>query len=1030
MCRVPQEPPVTVCEIGSGFLCVNTPPGGVAKDSARIEGTIDRRGSVLAGIRIAVQNEYTKRISYVDTASPAGSDCWNSQDKSYCLDPQGFFSAGVSLQEFGPYTISITASRLSGESVTRRVRLSRVKPIELGEGDVAFTPDVRTSSETHEAMVTVTVKLLGDCSFCDFIGASTGGVSVSVENAIEDLSGARRRIGCATTVEQGGAGQFVIGVPVHPGRNSLAVRACNAAHDAGACPEVSGISFMGTGSVASFGIISPPPAPSYDSDEYPTIPLEFSLGDWGECATLRFNREAPREVCPVSGKFAAELLPQTGINVVGISREGAADFAWTFGWGRITSPFGEPGGRIAVPNAVGIALPSKTVRNILLPLANNFLSSDEFKKLLAREGDNDPSRGDGEDANEDGIVGLIPGCGEGGGLEGLMMKLRGEPRIGNAEVEDLEFGDSRIDLRIDLESVGVGIDLVPDEDGDGRGDRGPLPLVVAFRRALVDVALEVGEAHDGSEILLVTSPHSDCDYKRGSYCEGRPAPLVPENFVGGADSLGGFVRCDEEIASDEAFEACRAINSLDAQTGVVAEKVLDAINDILYCGGSRALTRLVRGGVDMPTVRLGCRGDAGCEGFMNLLPPVMLPWGFGIEEGIDISPRGLVARARLSVGDQELYENTPPDARVPSAGLVTGGGAGAKAISLNMAQGRDVAAAVSLDAVNAFLFSAAAQGNGRDVRGLFDFDLHELFFEKSGFDFVAECDAFEPIPGERENLPALCHIRPRVGELLGSPLSTYGYFSQKQPIMLAVRGNRALGPMLRIATPDELPVVAEADDANVPTGALIDVQLGGIELAFYALEVDGDQPPDEYGNVRLKLDGGGNPIIRSMQPDDPDPWNGPIVAFDASLLLGAEVGRVKPDPKDDSRFVIELGVLADRSRLVIAPIAGSNSTTVPERGLISALDEKLRLALAGFSSSGKPVQIPVPRNIALRSNSGDEDASGQFGLLGLKTMTIGEEGLGMDFDAQENLITIAIQAALTQVLHRGGEEVEYTIPAE
>jgi len=119
MCQVPQEPAVMRCEIGSGFLCIDTPPGSVSGDSVLIRGTIDRQGSVLASIRVAVQNEYTKKIQYVNTSNPENSGCWDnrSPDASFCLDGKGRYSVGVPMGSVGPHTVSISASRLSGESV-------------------------------------------------------------------------------------------------------------------------------------------------------------------------------------------------------------------------------------------------------------------------------------------------------------------------------------------------------------------------------------------------------------------------------------------------------------------------------------------------------------------------------------------------------------------------------------------------------------------------------------------------------------------------------------------------------------------------------------------------------------------------------------------------------------------------------------------------------------------------------------------------------------------------------------------------
>ena len=95
MCKVPQQPPVIICELGSGFLCLNTPEPGVDEDFIIIKGTIDRRGSTPADVSVVVQHEYTKETVHVDTSNPDLSDCWNSglETGSFCLDEEGFYSA-------------------------------------------------------------------------------------------------------------------------------------------------------------------------------------------------------------------------------------------------------------------------------------------------------------------------------------------------------------------------------------------------------------------------------------------------------------------------------------------------------------------------------------------------------------------------------------------------------------------------------------------------------------------------------------------------------------------------------------------------------------------------------------------------------------------------------------------------------------------------------------------------------------------------------------------------------------------------
>ncbi|MFH1830340.1 MAG: hypothetical protein ABH871_06150 [Pseudomonadota bacterium] len=988
-CQVPQSPPITQCDLGSGFLCVSTPLGGTADSSFILKGTIDRQSSVLASIKIIAQNEYTKKITQVDTSSPAVSGCWGSASfgRPFCLDNDGYFAAVVELAEEGPYTVSVSATQLTGNAEQRQVRISRVIPTDLSADDIAFDPDVKSVQSVDTSHVTVTVDLLGDCQFCDFIGASTGGVTVTVENAIVNENGEQKNISCATTAPQGGQGRFVVGIPVGSGKNSLTIRACNAASEGSACPQVSGISFSASGVVDvsdSVEFLSPEPLPSYDSEKYPVIPWKFKLGNSDACIEVRFNRQAPIKLCPNSqGVYSIDLIPTEGINVVSLAQESGTDeFAWTFGWGRIISPYASEDNGMQIPSALELGLPAATLTDILIPFINNFLASDERNILLKQifDGvDDDSASSDNGD-----MLDLIPHCSSEASSK-FSTVLRGEPKIGQAMLKDLSFDQGTMNLSVMLKDIEIGLDLIPQKDLP------PLPLVIAFRAAKLDLALMNERSSAGEPLLFLSSYHNDCEYKDGTYCKNKPAPLVPANFIGGANAYGGFIRCDVSLAGGKAVEACNAINSLNAQTGVLSETVLDGLNDVIYCKGSSVLTALARRGIWLPPVVLGSK----------VLPNVKIPIAVSLKDGIDLSTSGMLVDASVMVGDKETYAQTPLQYHIDSAGIIAGAGFGERTFDAPDAGG-DVNIAASLDAVNAFLFAAVAQGDGRNAKGILDFDIHELFFKELDFDFVKECDAYEVPPGEEAAPPTLCHIRPRVSELLGSALTTYGYLPGNHPLLLAVRGNRALG--IRVSV----------DDVD---GSLLSVDIGGLGLSFYALEVDEALGTDEYGNPALKLDANGNPIIHSMRPDDPDPLNGQIISFDLSVLLGIEIGDIEPDPTDDSKFRINIKVLGDHSRLVLTPLAGSNTTTVPAAGLVSALAEKLKLALAELED----FNIPVPREIAL---SADDD--GIFGMLGLAKITFdSEDGLKFDLEQKRNTAVLAVKAAITQILHHSGVEKTY-----
>ncbi|MFA4973518.1 MAG: hypothetical protein WC683_12970 [bacterium] len=1015
LCQVPQEPVRIECEIGAGFLCVSTPPGSVAQSSFVLKGTIDRQSSVLASITISAQSEYTKKSAMVDTSSPASSGCWDAgySGAPFCLDAEGRFSATVDLPEAGPYTISVAASRIAGNSEERSVRLSRVVAPALTSGGVTLDPDVKTLASTDLSHVRVSVSLLGECQFCDFIGAATNGVAVSVENVIESEDGNVRRIECASTVEQGGQGKFTVGVPVGAGQNSLVIKACNAATGA-SCPSVGPIVFTGTGAgetVDGITFISPEPMPSYDSTRYPSLPWKFRIAGETQCVDVRFNRLAPISVCPdAQGAYSLTLNPSTGINVATIASEGGMEeYAWTFGWGRILSPHASGEGDMDIPSAIEVALPEDTVRNIVLSLINNFLASDERDELISEI----LSGMDGTSSNDSGDSVEIPKCSS-AGIEGFNAKLRGEPSLGEAVLKGLKFKNNGMALSASLEDLEIGIDLVPEKDLP------PLPLIVSFRKALADLSIE-DKASGGELLILLGSPHDDCDYKAGSYCNHIPAALVPENLVGGANSWGGFVKCDMDLAHGKAKEACAAINSLNAQTGVINEKVLDAVNQAIYCGGSSALTGLVRSGIDLPAISIGSDAEGG------LLPKVSVPLRLMLDQGLGLSSDGMLLDASLSVGSDATYAHTPAEARISSAGVIKGEGFGAGSFDSPSDATGDLAASLSLDAVGAFIFAASAQGDGRAHRGLIDIDVDEEMFKELDFDFVAECDAFQSTEAEEEK-PTLCHIRPRVSEMFGTALTTYGYFEGNQPLLVAVRANRALGARIAAVGIDEVPVVAkgdggEADGGYVPTGAILSLELGGAELSFYAIEIDGSVPPDQYGNPKPLLDDDGNPVIKSMRPSDPDPWNGQIVSFDLTLLAAIELGELGPDPEDDSQFAIPLRVLSDRTRLVLTPMPGTNATTVPAAGLVSQLSEKLSLAIAGFSGEEDAIMIPIPREFDIST-----DGDNLFGKLGLANISFGAQGISLDAEPETNSITAAISAVITQILHIDGKSKTFKVP--
>lgn len=1010
MCQVAQQPPVIICEQGSGFLCVNTPEPGVAGDSIIIKGSIDKAGSVPASISVSVQHDYTKNTVFVDTANPESSDCWSQAlaGRPFCVDGDGFYAVKVPLSELGPFTVAVGATRLSGGSITQVVRTSRVEALSLTDGQAVFSPDVRTTTTVTDPYVNVTVSLLGDCTNCDLIGASTFGVTVTVENVMKDSSGNTSRISCATNVEQGGQGKFVIGVPVGPGRNELTVTACNAATK-GSCPAISGIAFEGKGGFEGVEIVSPPPRPSYSSTEYTTIPFEFRLkgsGDPAACVNVTFNRQPAEEVCPASdGRFATALDPQIGVNVVTVDNdEMGIHVPWVFGWGNIDSPFESSSNvkdGLLSRFAFQLAIPARTFTDIIGPMVSNVLSSDGIGEFVSDAFGTEAEgggTGDGPDI-------VIPKCSSEGSLGDVKITKVSDAKIGKARMEGIAFAKNRLSASINADDVSLKFKLVKE-------GKDPVPLRLSFRKAVIDVTLEV--TPDG--FVILGSPHTDCDFKDERYCKHIPSALIPQNFIGDATPFGGFVKCDTsgESVSGEIERLCEAMNSLNAQTGLINEAVLDAVNSMLYCSGSKVLTELARGGAPKRNVSIG---------YDNVLGPFDLPIGLDLKDGFGIDESGLLLTGGISAGSGGLFSKMPDALKIPSVGVVYD--RLGKYLTRAEVADANLALAVSTDAINRILFALGSMNPG-----ILDIDVSEPFFNKAGFDFVTECDAFVEGGGESaEAYSPLCNVRPRVSELLGTPLTKYGYLEPKHPLMIRVRGNSALPPHISVVNIDEVPVVSRGSDSqgtsNVEPGDnLLDVQIGGLVMSFYALEVDREKGPDEYGNLPVKLDANGEPVILSMRPDDPDPWKGQIASFELTILLAIEIGDVQSDPSDPSQFVIMVRPMADRSRLVISPVAGSNSTTIPPVALISALREKLQYAINIFSAPEDAIMIPVPKELSFNDYRDNDIVK----LLGLKSLTFGPTGLALDFDSDLDYLAAAIGAKVTQLFLRDGSSVEDTLP--
>ncbi|PIU57141.1 MAG: hypothetical protein COS89_05170 [Deltaproteobacteria bacterium CG07_land_8_20_14_0_80_38_7] len=1035
MCNVDNGAPDVVCEKGGEFLCVNTPDHGVKEAFVIVKGVAGNDQSSVSSISIAAQNEYTKTTIIVDTSNAESENCWESSlnNKNFCLSEDGFFSAKVSLNEFGPYTISVNASGFSGSSVTKVVRSSRVKRFNLTDDMVTFDPNIRETANVENSHVAVNISLLGDCQNCDFIGSSTSGVTITVDNIMTDEDGHVSTISCVSNVKQGGDGKFVVGVPVAPYSNELKITACNAAVESEGCLVLGGFKFKGTSSSGKFKINTPPAAPSYSSSEYPVIPFEFEFSgsDANECINLTFNRQSPFEVCPDGqGKYLAELNPQVGINMVLLNSEkDNFSYTWVFGWGDISSPF--DGGGVVKNNLVSrsalrIVFPAKTISDIIAPLITNVLGSDELTTLIRRFTSGLVSKDQTSDNNEEEIdqqIGdepkhvAIPLCDEKPSFQGFNFALLDEPILGRAHLDNISFDQNEMSASVGAEDLSIMIGLIKDLNADGKPDADPVPLRLSFKSVSFDFILKIQD-----NLILLSSPHTDCDFESVQHCKGKPMSLVPQNIVGNATRLGGFVKCDiaGRDVSQEIKDVCSAINTLNNQTGLVNEKVIDAVNSMIYCGASGMLSDVVNNGfkTDFPL----SLGDV----FGKYKAPlgVILSNADG-KASVSIDKKGIFADIGLLVGSKRLFSDMPEELKISSVGVVSSNkpqNGSAPSVS------GDLKFDIATDAINHLFFLLTNLNNldSEHRKALLDIDVSDVFFKELGFDFVEKCDA--PLEEEEER-SALCSIRPRVSELLGTPLTRYGYFTSNHPLLMKVQANQALPPHLSVVNADEIPVInlQENEDGssdNEGLGSnLLDLQLGGLMLSFYALELDDTIPPDEYGNRSVKLDKDGNPVIHSMDPSDPDPWKGQISSFALTAFLAVEIGDVIPDPDDLSRLMLKVRPLANRSRLVLSPVPGSNKTTIVPQSLISSLSEKLKLVLNMYSAKGSEFKISIPKMVSFSDIGSD-----LFELIGLQKIRFAKDGLNLDFRSDEDVVGIDLSGYITQILHYSGQEIVSEYP--
>jgi hypothetical protein len=353
------------------------------------------------------------------------------------------------------------------------------------------------------------------------------------------------------------------------------------------------------------------------------------------------------------------------------------------------------------------------------------------------------------------------------------------------------------------------------------------------------------------------------------------------------------------------------------------------------------------------------------------------------------------------VGSKNFFSSFPDDLKRPDVGYIRRPFLASQPSIANTTN-YDLGISVSEDVINALLFVLTEQDPG-NAKGLLDWDLHEALLKKLGFDAVKECDEFKSTSPE-DKPPALCDLRLRVSNILGSTLTTNGYFQPKQPIMLRARGNRQISP--RIA-------LFERDGKQY-----IDLQIADLEISFFALQIDENRSTDQHGNLPLKLDENGDPYIWSMNPSDPDPNNGPIIKVKLSAILAFEVTKLTTDESDPSKLAISIRPEQNLSQIIFKPVEGGNSTIIPDDKIVSAFEEKIKFGINIYSDPSKAIKMRLPKEIIFD----------QLNIIGLKKISFGGNGLQLQAEDSQEYLDLFLKMSFNQILSIDGQTQTFTIP--
>lgn len=1000
MCLVPQAPEEIRCESSAGFLCVNTPAGGVIDNFIVIKGTVNQSDAVLSHMAAGVQHEYTKKLQRLTLDAPLTEKCWEHDFQSgpnFCLSKEGPFAIKIQLGEVGPYSILIAATRVSGTTEQKIVRTSRVVAPTVTNEVLSFDPaidqGVLPEGTTH---LKVNVDLLKGCEggACDFIGASTGGVKVSTVNQAPDAG--NRFIRCETKVVQGGAGKFIIGVPVLPGRNELQVTICNAALQSKSCPTLGPFKFS-SGSITlaqepAIEILSPQTDRNvlFGPETGSTLDLSFRVRGvdlpktCGDEVQVTWNLESPLKLCSDDqGIFEVHLKPRDGYNMAHIvvnTKQGNLAESVAVGWGKPLSPFDargqvRPAQDWETKEGVQVGLSQSLFNQMIFPALNHFLASDRVQPWLASllenvgRGPVKKTEGSTDDGTQKALD-RLKYC-QGIVASKSRIKIIKPPTFKKIEFKPAQFSDDAVAFPMEVRDFDISIQQYVDLDGNGIPDnKEPLPLRIAFRRLRVTPIIRKGADETGAYWKL-DSENTDCDTGDRRYCKKMPALFVPEKFIGGVSKLGSFVKCDKEQAvSPEMQKKCDALNEVNMQTGLLHEKVLNILNQLYACQASAAL-------------------DVSAQKGWNLKLPLgidlALRWGDS-----EINTNGIRLIAGTEFGSTASYHAWPQEIRSRQPGILVGGKEHAS-LTLSAPEA-NLGFAFRLDAINQALFAMEPKTFSVDPT---------LFVE-----IDKKCDAEEAIdPKKLDPICSLRSLRPRVQELLGSSMEQFGYLNSNHPLMLQLKPSQLFPVHLQMMQDKTL-----------------EVSLADWELSIFALQIDESQPVDAKGNPALKLDRDGHPQILPM-------GSGPIIRLKVGLILTAQLEGPLTDPKDPTQLLFKAKVLGEQSRWVITPVAGSNATAISPMNLVTNLKDKLDVSLQDIlGKKGEEIPIPLPKSLGLTQAVAPEDSV--LGRLGLERLTWGTEGLQLKLDSQLDRIEGLLAPILEQNIPIGGKIEHYRLPED